>query len=228
MRSLRPPPKVVPPRPPAYLFDQPSADPSSNANFKSDNKVKFNESSKPVDISASPAVMQPLPSKFSNYSVPKPQVNFDVDVESEMRALEASLRKMMDNEQGLRDEEPYTEPSKYHLVNDQQRNSSYNNNNNNNHPGGNKDIRSTIQPNHPTSYTSSQYSQKQYPEKELISPRYLSNPNIRNDPIQGIRAQLSPPRRKGGISQLYETDENVRIKAEKQALYSQQLQQQVK
>jgi hypothetical protein len=64
----------------------------------------------------------------------------------------------------------------------------------------------------------------QSPRVANESPRmneYDSNP-------QGLRGNASPVRRKGGaIANLYETDDHLRLKAEKQALYSQQLQQQV-
>lgn len=84
MRSLRPPPKVTPPRPPAHLFepsveDQYVPDRLSNG-YGQDEPPRMAAPQRPEPANARP---------------------FDADVEQEMRILENNIRKMMAEGGGL-------------------------------------------------------------------------------------------------------------------------------
>lgn len=143
---------------------------------------------------------------------------FDADVEQEMRALEMNIRKMLADDPVLASafekgdapsERP--NPSKYHLSDAAPRLSAP--------PADHSRYPST----------SDRYSvndRDQYNPPSTKPPHYGAPP-ANHAPAGLMKQQPSPPRRKQGLNNLYETEDNLRLRAEKQAAYSQQLQQQV-
>lgn len=248
MRSLRPPPRVIPSsKPPAHLFEP--EDFPVGGNGLAANKPAYHLSSQPsskyppsedrfdswldgrlqAEHSGPPSRSVPEPDfrgrddpyvretprdverdRYDPRSGLRPEPSrpsgFDEDVEREMRQLEDNIRKMLEET-----------------------------------PGMAQSILERPMPELRTNDYPERFDGKYlHPSPRVSEPRRVG-PYV-GDPLQGIRsqppqltarqqatiAQQSPPRRRAGLSQLFETEDNLRMKAEKQAAYSQQLQQQMR
>lgn len=91
MRKLKPPPKVIPPKPPAYLFEPEEA-------AKPSNGLDFAEARVPVQKSAS--LYDGKHDKFAGDNlyrdiVNDPEINFEEDVRRQMELLEKDIKKMV-------------------------------------------------------------------------------------------------------------------------------------
>lgn len=124
--------------------------------------------------------------------------DFNKDVEEQMRLIEENLRSMIKG--GISEE--LNRPS-FDLPFEEKK----------------KDYRLVQEP-------SPRYNAAPAPAAGSFKPK---NGNDRFDAYEHIveAQQNSPTKRKGAMKNLYETDEALRLKAEKQAVYSHQLQQQV-
>lgn len=132
-----------------------------------------------------------------------------------MRALEMNIRKMMADDPVLASafdkgaDRP--NPSKYHLSDAPPRSNA-------------PPVDSSRYAPAPDRYSSNDRDQYGPP---MAKPPLYGAPQGDNAPAGLMKQQSSPPRRKQGLNNLYETEDNLRLRAEKQAAYSQQLQQQV-
>jgi hypothetical protein len=256
MRNIRPPPKVmVPAGPPAHLFEPgPPAFSSNKPDYPPDSSYRRVNDVPPQplraidgrqsDYAAEPRYSDPTAAMARGYGRPPadddrapdrgrynlesvraagpgPSVaparhDFDLDVEQEMRALEMNIRKMMADDPVLASafekgaDRP--NPSKYHLSDAAPRSSAPPVDSSRYAPAADR-------------YSSN--DREQYGPPSTKPPPYGVPPG-NNAPTGPMRQQASPPRRKQGLNNLYETEDNLRLRAEKQAAYSQQLQQQVR
>lgn len=158
-----------------------------------------------------------------------PRSNFDLEVEREMRAIEANIRNMLADDPALAsvvDRTPGHNASdvatKYHLS---QNNYRFNDPNQYNYPPHNYPSQRPKDNDNLSYQGTNSNNPYRPPPQALALGRGVPGMALPDSVARNL--QNSPPRRKG-LNNLYETDENLRLRAEKQAAYSQQLQQQVR
>ncbi len=247
MRSVRPPPKVVPPRPPPHLSesalqmeqrvsdrdlpyfgrDVPSPREYTNGlttthapqrSFVAHSQFSPSQGPPQRTLLAEPGknVSHPAHQDFSvrQTNFPSVRSEFDRDVAEQMRLLEEDMLKIMIERGELPATSSISGPPKTNF--DAVKNDD--------------NLRNRA-------VTDSKYSSANlYHDHEQILDRRRDQSSTtvdagispRQNYVEMSRGNPSPARRKGGaIGSLYETEDHLRLKAEKQALYSQQLQQQV-
>lgn len=283
MRPVRPPPKVVPPKPPAYLFDPSNSmedfgrdlhirgAPSPRPNVTGDSRdprlkvhMAHNHYNKDPPFypsqgpphrtleNASPRYPAgPIPGSDRSMNRendepyrkgPVPQSlsskeDFARDVEDQMKRLEEDMLKLMIESGELQAPPNHGKPPNREDSHKESYMRGYEPTSSNVPPSWS--YSNTGNPAVPTKYRPPQQDNapsgpndhrgnaqiQQSPRITKESPRE----NYGNDFISQLsRGNPSPARRKGNaLGHLHEADDHLRMKAEKQALYSQQLQQQV-
>lgn len=174
MRSVRPPPKVVPPKPPQYLFEP----------HENDNKTPINKNILPNQVKFDPN--QNLNNTTNDIYIPSSNNNniikedFEDDVRQQMIQLENEMKELLLQEQQLK----ASQNDIYKPLMDQY----------NQFPLDNNVI-----------------NDKQF-NKDKEMEKYL----------------VAPARRKGGaITNLYQDEDDMKLKSARQVDYNEQLQKQV-
>lgn len=289
MRQVRPPPRVVPPKPPSHLFDpapQVFQMPNSSNDrkdlgvgyapnagrdsYRNEEQPRFEPSRGPparvIPEAPKDRIMESqyhreqgdrrkdfsrdavhdLDFARSNdpYASSKPKnapPDFDLDVQLQMRQLEDSIRKMLEdealggNKPGRHDQvapERFNQdiyshrdrvPEKYPIVQDHltPRNGAY-------QPRVHEVEERTNGRRNQQEIPNDPYNRHDQVAQSIRKHEMQKSPRD-TGLVLGDRGGNSPPRRKGGgLNMLYDTEEHLRQKIEKQAQYSQQLQQQVR